>query len=293
MDFSDVIMKRTSIRSYNDTPVTKEQMEAILDAGTKAPNACNFQSWHFYTVCDQQLIKGLHPHIAYIPWVDHISLVIVICVNEGIAEELQHKFGDKGRMFAYQDAAGAANYMLLKAVELGLGGCWIGDLHAERCKQHLSVGAKHTPVAILTIGTPSAEMPIRERKPLSEVVTVLGDPLSGSCAETQPYEASKPYMLAHASLPDAIFEDLNLSNASFCNINLQGAGFADVNMMHTRYQGLTMSEAQFHDVDMAGAEFRNSSFVKVEIEDCNIDGMTIDGIRVTDAIAAFLKNTTK
>ncbi len=287
MNFSDVMMKRTSIRSYTDTPVTKEQMKAILEAGTKAPNACNLQSWHFYAICDPQLIHGLHPHIAHIPWVNQISLAIVISVNEGIAEELRHKFGDKGRMFAYQDAAGAANYMLLKAVELGLGSCWIGDLDAERCKQHLHVGDDHTPVAILTIGTPSAEMPIRERKPLYEVMTVLGDPLPGSSVDPQPYEIAKPYRLAHASLPDAAFEDLNLSNASFCNINLQGTRFSDINMIHTRYQGLTMSEAQFHDVDLAGAEFRNCSFMKVEIEDCNIDGMTIDGILVKDAVVAY------
>lgn len=175
MDFTELLQKRTCIRAYADTPVTKEQMQAILEAGVRAPNACNYQSWHFYAVCDKTLIDGFYPEVARIPWIANISLVIVVCMRDEIVTQLVERFGEQGRMFAHHDAAGAVNHMLLRAADLGLGGCWVGPMNVEKCKAHLGISANHTPVAILTVGTPSADMPLRDRKPLEEVVTVIGD----------------------------------------------------------------------------------------------------------------------
>ena len=268
MEFSEILRKRTSVRSYTGESVTEEQMYELLKAAVRAPNACNYQSWHFYAVCDKNLINGFDPDIANIPWIKDIPLLIVICIDENTVGVLQDKFGEqRGRMFAYQDAAGAANLILLKAVELGLGGCWIGPIDVERCKSHLSIKSDHFPAAILTIGVPSAELPIRDRKPLNEAVTVIGNPYEKSTFENSSDEADKPFSLAHASLPNSVFDDLNLSDASFNNINLQ--------------------DAEFNDINLAKAKFRNISFENAVFEYCDIEGMTIDGINVKKAIKAM------
>lgn len=178
MEFTELLKKRASIRSYKDKPVPKEQLLALLEAGIRAPNACNYQSWHFYAVCEKKTIAAFHPDIANIPWVANIPLIIVVCIKETVARRLEQRFGAQGRMFAYQDAAGAINHILLKAADLGLGGCWIGPMNPEKCKRHLSIAEDHTPVAILTIGTPAADPPLRDRKPLSEAVTFVGDSVS-------------------------------------------------------------------------------------------------------------------
>ncbi|HBL84665.1 MAG: hypothetical protein A2Y17_11055 [Clostridiales bacterium GWF2_38_85] len=292
MEFVDLLKKRTCIRSYENKPVSDIQMRKLLEAGVRAPNACNNQSWHFYAVCDKSIINKFHPDIAHISWIDNIPLLIVICIDEDIVDILQKKFGERGRMFSYQDTAGAANLILLKAVELGLGGCWIGPMDVEKCKALLPITKNHTPVAILTIGTPAVEMPVRERKNLSDVVTVIGKLPTETSSEFQEVKQKKLFTLAHESLEDAVFEDLNLSNAEFNDINMQGARFGNINMSFTSYRGLTMSEAKFGCIDMAGAEFdgsdlrlakfKNASFENVKITDCKLDGMTIDGINVKD-----------
>lgn len=267
MQLSEILAKRTSVRSYVSSQITEEQVNELLKAGTRAPNACNLQSWHFYAVCDKQIIKAFHPHIAHIPWIENIPLLIVICVDENTVSVLQDQFGEeRGRMFAYQDAAGAANLMLLRAVELGLGGCWIGPMDALRCKKRLSIREEHTPVAILTIGTPAAEMPLRDRKPLEEVVSMIGDFTGSGQASV---EEERNFSLAHASLPSSQFEDLNLSDAVFCNINLRDATFTDINM--------------------SGAAFKSTSFAEASLDECDIEGMTIDGVRVKEAISAAKK----
>ena len=42
------IYHRVSIRKYQDKPVEKEKIEAILRAAMQAPSACNQQPWEFY-----------------------------------------------------------------------------------------------------------------------------------------------------------------------------------------------------------------------------------------------------
>ena len=49
----DVIMSRTSIRSFTGDPVPQDQLETILKAGMAAPTAMNGQPWRFVVVTDK------------------------------------------------------------------------------------------------------------------------------------------------------------------------------------------------------------------------------------------------
>ena len=173
MEFNKLSQKRTCIRAYKDTPVTKEQLDYLLHAATMAPNACNFQSWHFYAVTNKEKIRAIHPDIARIPWIEDISCLIVVAIDENIRRRLNAKFGPQGDIFVHQDAAGAVNHILLAAADIGLGGCWVGPMKTEQCKAHFSMAEHHTPLAIVTLGTPKEDTPKRERKPLSDAVTYI------------------------------------------------------------------------------------------------------------------------
>ena len=48
MSFDEIIAKRRSIRKFKKDPLKEEHIEAILDAGNKAPSAKNLQQWRFY-----------------------------------------------------------------------------------------------------------------------------------------------------------------------------------------------------------------------------------------------------
>ena len=173
MEFKDLIQKRTCIRAYKDTPVTAQQLQALLEAAIMAPNACNFQSWRFYAVTNKEKINAFHPEIAKIPWIENITCLIVVAIDESVRQRLVDRFGEQGNIFIHQDVAGAVNHILLAATDMGLGGCWVGPMQTEKCKAHLSMPENHTPLAIVTVGTPATDVPKRERKPLSEVVTLV------------------------------------------------------------------------------------------------------------------------
>ncbi len=56
---------RVSIRKYQDKPVEKEKITAILRAAMQAPSAGNQQPWEFYVITDKIKLEALskvHPY---------------------------------------------------------------------------------------------------------------------------------------------------------------------------------------------------------------------------------------
>ena len=61
MEFRDLLLKRRSYRSFTGGTMTKSQLDYILTAATRAPNACNMQSWHFTAVCGAEAVAKSYP----------------------------------------------------------------------------------------------------------------------------------------------------------------------------------------------------------------------------------------
>jgi uncharacterized protein YjbI with pentapeptide repeats len=112
----------------------------------------------------------------------------------------------------------------------------------------------------------------------------------------------------------------DISGSVFRDVNLAGAEFENVNMSQTRMHDINLSDLSVSAANLGGAHFKHlgpapdkngkqerqkavtfeeaqlcdSTFKKVDLShvkiiDCNVDGMTIDGVLVTDLIAAYKK----
>ena len=57
MELDVCIKGRRSVRAYKDEPVSKEQIETVLEAGVWAPTGMNRQPWKFIVIENKQLIK--------------------------------------------------------------------------------------------------------------------------------------------------------------------------------------------------------------------------------------------
>ena len=55
-----LISARRSHRAYAPTPLTQEQIDALLKAAVESPSAVNRQPWHFSVVRNQQLLDELN-----------------------------------------------------------------------------------------------------------------------------------------------------------------------------------------------------------------------------------------
>lgn len=168
MEFNELIYKRRSVRSFTDRTVSREEIDILLTAATRAPSACNMQSWHFYAVTDADVKSGFSEFCA--PWVATAPVVFVVCTDE---EQIITRFGDRAKIFPIQDTALAIENMLLAAADMGLGGCFIGAFDAEKCRKALKIPEKLGIVALVPIGEAKAEPQDRGRKPLGDVVTYI------------------------------------------------------------------------------------------------------------------------
>ena len=52
MEFSEVISKRHSIRTFTDQPVEAEKLQHILETANLAPSAGNLQAYEIYAITD-------------------------------------------------------------------------------------------------------------------------------------------------------------------------------------------------------------------------------------------------
>lgn len=173
MDFWSVIEQRYSVRQFDaKVDVTPDQVERLLQAAIAAPSAGNRQPWHFYIVRDADLRQQLSIAAFGQQFISQAPVAIVVCTD---AEQSADRYGPRGReLYCLQDTAVATEHILLAAVALGLGGCWVGAFDEARAAMALDLPARHHPIAILPIGKPAGQPQTRtSRRPLHSVATTL------------------------------------------------------------------------------------------------------------------------
>ncbi|MDD1675740.1 MAG: nitroreductase family protein, partial [Methanomicrobiales archaeon] len=62
------------------------------------------------------------------------------------------RYGDRGRLYAVQDATIACTYLMLAAHARGLQTCWVGAFQEEEVRSILDIPGEMRPVALLTVG---------------------------------------------------------------------------------------------------------------------------------------------
>lgn len=149
------ILKRTSVRSYEDRAVESEKVEKLLRAGMAAPTAVNKQPWHFIVVTDKNQLQKLSEANPNAGMAAKAPLTIVVCGDMDKALE-----GD-AREFWVQDCSAATENILLAATGMGLGAVWTGTYPSkERCAavaDVLRLPDTLIPLNTIVIGYPDTE----------------------------------------------------------------------------------------------------------------------------------------
>ena len=167
----DVIMARTSIRSFTGEPVAKEQLETLLKAGMAAPTAMNVQPWRFVVVTDKDKIASVFGAGPRSEMFTTAGAVIVVC---GQTTFMMKPFGqpdapatEQPNIFWYEDCSAAAENILLAATAQGLGAVWTAGYPAEEriapIAAALGIPADVVPLCIIPVGIP-AETPAPKDK---------------------------------------------------------------------------------------------------------------------------------
>jgi len=167
MKFIELAKERVSIRSYQKRVVSKKMLTEVLEAGSLAPTACNYQPFRFVVVKEKENLAALAEGYPA-PWFAEAPVVIAICTQ---ASKAWKRTKHDDRCYADVDAAIAADHMTLAAAELGLGTCWIGAFNPKIARKVLGVPRNIEPLILLTLGHPNEKGRPKTRKPLDQLVS--------------------------------------------------------------------------------------------------------------------------
>ncbi len=171
----DVILKRKSVRAYEDRPIPDAAKKDILRTAIRAPTAGNMMLYSIIEVRDPAAKATLartcddQPFIARAPlvllfladcqrWYDYFihSGVEQLCAARGEAVR-RPDVGDL--MLACCDALIAAQTAVIAAESLGLGSCYIGDImeNYEAHRDLFTLPRYVFPICLLCFGYPTQQ----------------------------------------------------------------------------------------------------------------------------------------
>lgn len=254
MELQKALEARRSVRNFTDRVPAKEEIDEILRAGILAPSACNLQSWYFYVVSDEAQRKLLKTVCE--DWISTAPAVIIVCSDD--EKGVVSMFGERARKLTFQDTALAMENMLLKAVELGLGGCIIAAYKQDKVMELFNIPKEHPVVALLPIGEPKEDIPAKDRKPLTEVARFCGNLPHGGVNMPKPQlgirnTEARGQLFENCDLSESMFHNMSLCSGRFENIDLHDSVFTDANMRGTSYIHLNMDKMRFQTASAIGA----------------------------------------
>jgi nitroreductase len=114
MDAFEALTTRRSIRHFTSEPVSRDQIEKIIDAGRMAASACNEQPWEFVVVTDAAVRAQLAELSIHGKFIAESPVCVVVF--------------SKTWDYFLEDCCAATQNLLVAARALGLGTCWVaGD----------------------------------------------------------------------------------------------------------------------------------------------------------------------
>jgi len=182
-DTMALLLKRKSVRAYEERAISQEIKRKILSAAMRAPTAGNMMLYSVIEVedaasketlaetCDNQPFIAKAPLVLlfladYQRWYDYfrISGVEQVCKQEGIA---MRKPAEGDLFLACCDALIAAHTAVTAAESMGIGSCYIGDI-LENCEVHkelFNLPEYVFPIILVCFGYPTDQ---QQKRPLTQ-----------------------------------------------------------------------------------------------------------------------------
>ena len=177
VSLEETISKRRSVRRYNQTELTTEQIGQLLWAAQgvtdskglrAAPSAGALYPLEIYVVMNDELFyyvpvqhklifrkkdKGLREKLAKAAFgQSFIEEAPVSIVISGVYERVTARYGERGVRYTYIEVGHAAENVHLEAVALGLASVPVGAFNDNAVSQLLELKEEETPLYIIPVG---------------------------------------------------------------------------------------------------------------------------------------------
>lgn len=198
--FQQILQERYSCRKFKDSPIPKESLDYILEAGRLSPSSLGLEPWKFYVVEDEarkleiSKIANNQSHVA------NCGVILILTARLDFGEYFIDKLKARNmpqeeinqRITLYKPFIDAMNeeqklhyareqvFLALGNLAnatsaLGLGSCIIGGFDSDKLDTYLNLKThKERTVILLVIGEKiQDEIPQKSRNPKEEVIKFL------------------------------------------------------------------------------------------------------------------------
>lgn len=165
------LMKRKSVRVFEERPVSEDDKRIIIQAAMEAPTAGNQQLYTILDITDQAIKERLAESCDHQPFIAKAPMVLVFCADCLKWLDAYREAGCPARepgagdlMLAVTDTAIAAQNAVTAAWSMGIGSCYIGDI-LEQCetqREILNLPEYVLPAVMAVFGYPTEKQ--KERK---------------------------------------------------------------------------------------------------------------------------------
>jgi len=201
MELLQAMQSRRSIRKFKSNEVPDPVIRELLEAARLAPSGSNLQATRFVVIkspAERMKLKECTP----LPFVAHAPVIIACCIDREAmgstvvryrelmeaqafagtpladdntlieASAKRRSSMDQAAIKAYLslNAAIAIEHIALRAVDLGLGSCWIMMFDNAKAKSMLGLDDRYDVVALLPVGYPDQSPAARPRLPLEDLI---------------------------------------------------------------------------------------------------------------------------
>ena len=166
MSFTTLVRQRYSVRKFDPTPIPRDQLQMILEAGRLAPTARNLQPQRILVLQEEALEKLKD----CTPCIYGQTAALVVCYDK--TESWKSR---SGREIGDVDGSIVLTQMMYQAQELGIGSLIVGIYKEEPLRAHFHIPEQLEIVCLLMLGYPAEDAEPHPqlhftRKPLEETV---------------------------------------------------------------------------------------------------------------------------
>lgn len=202
VELDEAINLRTSVRYYEETPVSDEDVKALIGAAIRAPTASGLENWTFVVFKSPEVREKVYELIAegmeeyyravnlpeekiaklrkrmYEEGMYRAPVYIAVFIDRRIRFLKGPEFDEPEFVWSVESAAMAIQNLMLKAVELGLGTVYIGVTNfrdiEEKVRELAGLDEHHYLVGVIPVGRPKGDIkPRRRKRGLDEVTRFL------------------------------------------------------------------------------------------------------------------------
>ncbi|HJZ41391.1 MAG TPA: nitroreductase family protein [Bacteroidales bacterium] len=204
MELKAAIEARTSIRVFTDEKINLEDIKEMVRRGGLAPSVNNFQPWRFIAILNRDLLNRMADVVTskieslpatrsiaaknvktQVTWFSTffkdapVLLALVTKPYETVLEsavKLSHDEINRMRNYPDIQSAGASiQNILLSAVDMGYGACWLsGPMFArEELEQMLQIRSPEKLLAFVVVGKALSEQKTKAKPNLADSMEIF------------------------------------------------------------------------------------------------------------------------